>query len=59
MDISKVKIDLLDFVFHVDHLNSGHDRDCILFYLESYLKTKKIDVDLEDELRKYNECDED
>lgn len=36
--IEGLKIDVMDFIEHVDNANSGHDRDTVFAYLEDYLK---------------------
>ncbi len=51
----KIQIDMLDFAFYVDRLNSGHDRDCVFHYLQDYLKTKGKIIDLEKELKDQDE----
>jgi len=41
------KIDLMEFIYHVENANSGHDRDTVFAYLEDYLKEKhNLSVDI-------------
>lgn len=44
-------IKLSDFAYHVDEMNSGYDRDAVFHYLEDFLKSKGIKIDIERGIR--------
>lgn len=54
-----INVNVMELLNYVDRLNSGHDRDVVFAYVEEFLKKeKKIKVDLEKSLRKWQGIDD-